>query len=142
MVALSEDHKPDNVIEKDRITKAGGYVSDGRVNDNLNLSRAIGDLEYKKNPKLSPQEQIISAFPDIVIRDRDLANDEFLLLGCDGIWEMFPGKEICEMGQEKIKKGMELDKVCEELLDSLIARETQEGLGCDNMSMCLVKFKN
>ena len=49
MISLSKDHKPDLEIEKDRISKAGGYVSDGRVNDNLNLSRAIGDLEYKKN---------------------------------------------------------------------------------------------
>jgi len=56
MIALSEDHKPDNPLEKNRITKAGGYVSDGRVNDNLNLSRAIGDLEYKKNQNLKPEE--------------------------------------------------------------------------------------
>lgn len=56
MISLSEDHKPDNEIEKTRIAKAGGYVSDGRVNDNLNLSRAIGDIEYKKNPNLKPEE--------------------------------------------------------------------------------------
>ena len=32
-----------------RITAAGGWVSqEERVNDNLNLSRAIGDQEYKK----------------------------------------------------------------------------------------------
>jgi len=53
VVALSTDHKPDLETEKQRIHNAGGYVSDGRVNDNLNLTRAIGDLEYKKNP--SPQ---------------------------------------------------------------------------------------
>lgn len=52
MKSLSEDHKPENPIELDRIKKAGGYVNEGRVNDNLNLSRAIGDLEYKKNAKL------------------------------------------------------------------------------------------
>lgn len=47
---MSEDHKPDNPLEKSRIEKAGGFVSDGRVNGNLNLSRAMGDLEYKKDP--------------------------------------------------------------------------------------------
>lgn len=46
---MSEDHKPDNVLEKTRISDAGGFVSEGRVNGNLNLSRAMGDLEYKNN---------------------------------------------------------------------------------------------
>ena len=31
-------------------------VSEGRINGNLNLSRAIGDLEYKKDPKLTPDK--------------------------------------------------------------------------------------
>lgn len=41
---LSKDHKPEDSIELDRITKAGGTVSYGRVNGCLNLSRALGDL--------------------------------------------------------------------------------------------------
>ena len=66
---LSVDHKPDTESEKNRIIKAGGFVSDGRVNANLNLSRAIGDLEYKKNADLGPEKQMITAFPDIVKRE-------------------------------------------------------------------------
>jgi len=53
---LSHDHKPDNEIEKARIEKAGGYISDGRINGNLNLSRALGDLEYKKDEKIGVHE--------------------------------------------------------------------------------------
>jgi protein phosphatase 1G len=53
---MSVDHKPDNVEEKRRIEKAGGFVSDGRVNGNLNLSRALGDLEYKRDEKLKNHE--------------------------------------------------------------------------------------
>lgn len=37
-----------------------------RVNGNLNLSRAIGDLKYKGNDQLAPDAQIITAQPDIV----------------------------------------------------------------------------
>ena len=44
-------------------------MSDGRVNANLNLSRAIGDLEYKKNADLGPEKQMITAYPDVVKRE-------------------------------------------------------------------------
>jgi hypothetical protein len=40
-------------------------VSEGRINGNLNLSRAIGDLEYKKDTNLPAEKQIITAMPDI-----------------------------------------------------------------------------
>lgn len=33
-IALSEDHKPGNQKETDRIEKAGGHVEFGRVNGN------------------------------------------------------------------------------------------------------------
>jgi len=46
-VALSEDHKPENELESMRIYAAGGTVSENRVNGNLNLSRSLGDFEYK-----------------------------------------------------------------------------------------------
>jgi len=33
-----------------------GFVTDGRIDGNLNLSRCIGDFEYKKDSKLSQEE--------------------------------------------------------------------------------------
>ncbi len=65
--ALSIDHKPQQMVEMNRITKAGGFVNQfGRVNGNLNLSRSIGDLKYKQVPGIPPPDQIITAEPDIV----------------------------------------------------------------------------
>lgn len=85
--ALSFDHKPTNPTERTRIQRAGGFVNgEGRVNGNLNLSRAIGDLTYKKNKRIPAKEQQITSFPDV--RAVPLtAKVDFVVMGCDGIWE-------------------------------------------------------
>jgi len=51
---MSVDHKPDDELELKRIRSAGGAVIDGRVNGNLNLSRALGDHEYKASKNVKP----------------------------------------------------------------------------------------
>lgn len=141
-IPMSTDHKPDNEIERQRIHAAGGYVSEGRVNDNLNLTRAIGDLEYKKNGGLKPEEQIISAFPDVKLHPR-LPNLSFMLIGCDGIWETLTANEIGKVADTRLTANPSgsLSAICEELLDKLIAKDTSEGTGCDNMSLILVQFR-
>ncbi len=56
-IPLSLDHKPTNKRERDRIYKAGSTVNiEGRIDGNLNLSRAIGDITHKKNLKLQLHE--------------------------------------------------------------------------------------
>ena len=64
---LSEDHKPDDAIERKRIYNANGFVEDGRVNGMLALSRALGDFEYKNNPSMKAKDQAVTAFPDIKV---------------------------------------------------------------------------
>ena len=43
--------------------QAGGFVHDGRVNGTLNLSRALGDMEFKRGAQLPPAEQVMTS-PD------------------------------------------------------------------------------
>ena len=69
--------------EKARITAAGGFVDFGRVNGNLALSRAIGDFEFKKSAELAPEQQIVTAYPDVVVHEMG-DDDEFLVIACDG----------------------------------------------------------
>ncbi len=85
-VALSEDHKPDNELEKKRIEAAGGSVSESRVNGNLALSRALGDFEYKLNKSKSYKEQMVTCLPEITKNERQ-RNDKFVVVACDGIWD-------------------------------------------------------
>lgn len=48
-IDLSKDHKPEDKTEEDRIRKAGGTITMGRVNGGLNLTRSFGDFDYKQN---------------------------------------------------------------------------------------------
>lgn len=62
-------------------------------------------------------------------------------MGCDGIWETKSEEEIGKLIASMEEQDLEKDKIVENLLDELIAKETSEGTGCDNMSCILVKFK-
>lgn len=55
------------------------------MNGNLALSRAIGDFEFKKSPELPPEQQIVTAFPDVNIHEVT-DDDEFLVVACDGTY--------------------------------------------------------
>ena len=86
-VSLSFDHKPTNPQERQRITRAGSTVNmEGRIDGNLNLSRAIGDVIHKRNKRLPLTEQAITSFPDIKIQKITNKTD-FIVMGCDGIYE-------------------------------------------------------
>ena len=60
LVLLSNDHKPNNKEETERIYNAGGWVEFNRVNGNLALSRALGDFIFKRNHKMSAEQQIVT----------------------------------------------------------------------------------
>jgi len=139
-IALSEDHKPDLETERSRIQRAGGYVVDGRINGNLNLSRALGDLEYKKNSDMKVSEQLIIAVPEVKSRNQS-SDDEFLIIGCDGIWECLTNQQISEFVKEKLKEKGSNGPAVECLLDKILAPDTSTGLGCDNMTCIVVTFK-
>jgi len=98
---LSYDHKPNNELEAKRIVAAGGWVEFNRVNGNLALSRALGDFVFKKNDGKRAEEQIVTAYPDVDVKD--LTSDhEFILLACDGIWDVLSNEEVLEFVRSRI----------------------------------------
>ncbi|XP_046854526.1 probable protein phosphatase 2C T23F11.1 [Xenia sp. Carnegie-2017] len=135
---LSYDHKPSNDEETRRIVAAGGWVEFNRVNGNLALSRALGDFCFKKNDQKSAVEQIVTAWPDVIVKDLT-PEHEFLVLACDGIWDVLSNEEVVEFVRCRIAQGMKPDKICEELLTRCLAPDCDMGgLGCDNMTVILV----
>ena len=57
---------------------------DGRVNGNLNLSRSLGDLEFKKDEKLKQEDQMITCFPEVQEQEIN-SESKFIILACDGV---------------------------------------------------------
>ncbi|CRG96437.1 protein phosphatase PPM2, putative [Plasmodium gallinaceum] len=106
-LGMSTDHKPHLQSEEARIKKAGGYIANGRVDGNLNLTRAIGDLHYKRDPFLPQKDQKISAFPEITCVTLT-PEDEFLFLACDGIWDCKEGHDIVGFVKTRLEKFEEI----------------------------------
>lgn len=140
-VALSRDHKPTDDDEFARILKAGGVVLEGRVNGSLNLSRALGDMEYKQNPDLPPAEQMVTAVPEIKT-EAVQPEDEFLIIACDGIWDVLENQEAVDFVRERLQRGEKPAAICEAMCDHCLAPDTQGiGKGCDNMTAMVVVLK-
>ena len=102
-IELSLDHKPDDKKEKDRIEKAGGTVNNGRVEGNLNLSRALGDLKYKRNAAIKQEEQMITAMPDIC-KQRIGEDYDFIVMGCDGVYDTLTNQQIVDNFYKVLKE--------------------------------------
>jgi hypothetical protein len=128
--ALSFDHKPECQVEIDRIYKAGSVITEGRVDGNLNLTRALGDLRHKQKD-LPAEEQPITANPDVF--EYDLPEDlDFILMGCDGVWEQKSNEEMVEWVYKRCNSKMantDLTEVVSDLLrkECLSPDHTQTG---------------
>ncbi|CAE7524585.1 unnamed protein product [Symbiodinium natans] len=125
-IALSEDHKPENFAEKQRIEAAGGFVSfrsgHWRVNGDLNMSRALGDVEYK---------DVISSTPDVTIHDRS-PEDEFLAIFSDGVNKT--NQEVVDFLSERRPVGKDAE-TAEALVSSCVS-------GGDNVTLTVVRLDN
>ncbi|KAL7538068.1 hypothetical protein ACHAXR_008267 [Thalassiosira sp. AJA248-18] len=151
-VPLSYDHKPEDEDEERRIREAGGYVSGGRVEGDLAVSRGLGDYRFKDLdavggqeeeedvPMFKPSEQKVSPVPDIIVQNRDSKEDEFIIIACDGIWDVQTNQECVRMVADIFAEGEgDLGLVCEEVRRYLVYLFTLDSV-CPGH--CLIDFIN
>ncbi|KAL7877557.1 hypothetical protein AOLI_G00024960 [Acnodon oligacanthus] len=131
------DHKPCNPREKERIQNAGGSVMIQRVNGSLAVSRALGDYDYKCVEGKGPTEQLVSPEPEVFEIVRSEAEDEFVVLACDGIWDVMSNEELCAFIRARLEVSDDLEKVCNEVVDTCLHKGSR-----DNMSVVLVCLPN
>ena len=99
--ALSEDHTADLERERQRIIEAGGeaklFNRTWRVQPaGLQVTRAIGDFDCKGANGVIAQPEITytNLTPD----------DEFVVMACDGVWDVMTEEEVVEMIYTTVKE--------------------------------------
>ena len=139
-VPLSIDHKPQLPSELRRIQRAGSFVFRGRVQGVLALSRAIGDFSFKQRVGVSWEEQAVTCVPEIQSVNLDPRRDEFVVLACDGIWDVMTNQDVVNFVRSRLGRGVAPATICEQLMDACMSPRPL-GLGCDNMSVIIVALR-
>ncbi|KAF4022062.1 hypothetical protein G4228_013348 [Cervus hanglu yarkandensis] len=137
-LSLSKEHNPTQYEERMRIQKAGGNVRDGRVLGVLEVSRSIGDGQYKRCG--------VTSVPDIR-RCQLTPNDRFILLACDGLFKVFTPEEAVNfilscLEDEKIqwREGKPtVDARYEAACNRLANKAVQRG-SADNVTVMVVRI--
>ena len=153
VLALSEDHKPDLELEKARIENAGLKVVDIIFEENgkqvtiskvkrsdteqIAVARAFGDFEYKQNTTLGPEEQGLVAVPDVRVHTRNPDSDLFLVLACDGIWDVMSNEDVGKFVVRQMDMRTDMtDAILPQIGDALLTECLHRG-SRDNMSVTI-----
>ncbi|KAG9764932.1 PP2C-domain-containing protein, partial [Aureobasidium melanogenum] len=121
---LSYDHKGSDENEGKRIAGAGGLILNNRVNGVLAVTRALGDTYMKDLITGHPYTTETVIQPDI---------DEFLILACDGLWDVCSDQEAVDL----IRNIKDPQAASKTLVDYALNR-----FSTDNLTVMIVRFDN
>ena len=107
----------------------------------LNLTRAIGDLRFKSNHQLKRHEQSVISLPEIT-KIEDTEGIDFIIMGCDGVWDCVKRQMVCDFVEKEIKANPEqkLSEILKKIFDRCVSRVSGVILGTDNMSCLIIQF--
>ncbi|KAF7218892.1 protein phosphatase, Mg2+/Mn2+ dependent, 1Na (putative) isoform X2 [Nothobranchius furzeri] len=135
VIFYTEDHKPFNPREKERIQNAGGSVTLQRINGSLAVSRALGDFDFKEVDWRPETEQLVSPEPEVYELERT-PEDEFLILACDGVWDAIGNEELCAFVRNRLQVCDDLRDICAQVIDLCLYKGS-----LDNISIIIVCFR-
>ncbi|KAM1745404.1 hypothetical protein FF1_012159 [Malus domestica] len=132
-VDLSQDHKPSYLPERMRVEQLGGYFDDVYLNDSISVTRALGNWGLKL-PFGSSSPLI--AEPDVqqVMLTED---DEFLIIGCDGIWDVMSSQYAVSLVRRGLRRHDDPQLCAEELVKEALRLNTS-----DNLTVIVVRLSS
>jgi protein phosphatase 2C family protein 2/3 len=133
-IDLSVDHKPTSKEEHERIVNCGGSVMLGRIDSKLAVSRAFGDFEYKGRP----QGNLVEIRPDLTQIFMDPGQDEFLIIGCDGLFEAYSSQDLVDIVRKRLAEMPFTEQNPSRVIREIINEAIFEGRTNDNVTALLV----
>ncbi|KAH7380373.1 phosphatase 2C-like domain-containing protein [Phaeosphaeria sp. MPI-PUGE-AT-0046c] len=121
---LSYDHKGSDENEGRRVASAGGLILNNRVNGVLAVTRALGDAYMK---------DLVTGHPYTTETVIQADQDEFLILACDGLWDVCSDQEAVDL----VRQIQDPQEASKKLVDYALAR-----FSTDNLSCMVVRFDN
>lgn len=108
------------------------------------MSRTFGDIEAKK-VKYKGNPRVVIALPDIKCFRVEESYD-FIVLGCDGIFDKLTSQQVLKVTWENAKKKFEnrdtqLHKICGSCVDAVLKASIYERT-MDNITVSVIAFKN
>lgn len=131
-IALSHDHKAINAEEVARVADNGGFVSMGRVFGQLAVSRTMGDKTIKES---NPPNTLI-ADPEITQVTIQAGMDQFIVLGCDGLYDVMTNEEVVKQVLKAYEMYEDVTKTANELVEEAIDGRVIS----DNVSVIVLKI--
>ena len=139
-IVLNSEHKVSIKGEEDRILKSGFQIFNGRVDGKLNLTRAIGDLQFK-DKRLRPYEQAVTAYPEVLSYELT-EGAEFVVSGCDGIWDCVEPQKFCEYIATELKSKKKISTIIGNIQDMILSKTINSPIGTDNMTCYIIQIKD
>ena len=124
IIKLTKVHNCNDLKEVERIKKKNGIIFQNRIFGCINLTRTIGDIEFK--------EYGVTCIPDISKEILSENNSKYIILGSDGVWDVIDENDIINI--EK-KYGNNCKDFCKKIIKTAIEKKSQ-----DNISCIVIKF--
>ena len=67
-----------------------------------------------------PTEQLVSPEPEFYVKTRDADKDEFLVLACDGVWDVMTNEDICSFIADRMRVTDDLETIANEVIDTCL----------------------
>ena len=152
---LTVDHNPKNPLEKERCGDCIGDNSD-LLSGQISVTRAIGDYSSRyvsddsNNKNIYKHKKLrgLSCNPHI-IKHKLNDKDEFLIIACDGLWDVVSNEEAKSECRRSLRKDGDCNKAAQKLIKFAKAKSCQynyidneEFKTSDNISVIVIGFAN